>query len=67
MMTLGLFSIVINAALLLLVAWIAGQLKLDFTIGGFPPKFTLDTVIGAVLGSLIIGVIGTIAGIFVKD
>ena len=37
MMTMGLFGIVVNAALLLLIAWIASIAKFDFTVGGFPP------------------------------
>src|SRR3954471_18765626 len=45
--TVGLFAFVLNALLLLLTAWLADQVKIDFTIGGFPPKFTADSFIGA--------------------
>ena len=38
MMTMGLFGIVVNAALLLLIAWVASIAKFDFTVGGFPPE-----------------------------
>jgi putative membrane protein len=67
MMTLGLFSIVINAALLLLVAWAAHQAGVAFAVGGFPPHFTFDTVIGAVIGSVVIGLVGAVVGIVVRD
>ena len=38
LMTMGLITFVINAAMLLLLAYAAKQLGLDFTIGGFPPE-----------------------------
>ena len=63
-LTLGLFSLVINAALLLLVAWIStDQLKITFTIGGFPPHVTSDTIVGALLGSIVISVVSTVLGL----
>ncbi len=65
--TLGLFSIVINAGLLILVAWAADKFNVVFTIGTFPPSLNLDTLVGAVLGSIVISVVGAITGIFVKD
>ena len=43
-MTMGLFGFVINAALLLLIAWVAELAKFDFTVGDFPPDLlTADT------------------------
>lgn len=35
LLTLGLFLIIINAAMLVLTAWAAGTLGLDFTVDGF--------------------------------
>jgi putative membrane protein len=49
MVTLGLFLIVINALLLLLVGWISSELSLGFTVDGFIP---------AILGSIIISIVG---------
>ncbi len=63
LMTLGLISFVINAAMLLVVAFISGQLDLGFRVGDFPPDFTVDTVIGALLGALVISVVSTIVSI----
>jgi len=63
MMTLGLVAFVINAAMLLLVALISGQLKLGFKVGDFPPSFTSDTIIGAIVGAIIISVVSTLASV----
>jgi putative membrane protein len=49
MVTLGLFLIVINALLLLLVGWISTDLALGFTVDGFVP---------ALLGAIIISIVG---------
>ena len=69
LMTLGLAGIVINAALLLGVAFLAQNwAKLDFTIGGWPTGgFTADTVVGAVVASVLLGVISAVVGLVVKD
>ncbi len=48
MVTLGLFLIVINALLLLLVSWITTELALGFTVDGFIP---------AILGSIVISIV----------
>ena len=62
LMSLGLFTFVLNALLLLLVAWISGQLTLGFTIGGFPPDFSADSFIGALLGALVISIVSMLLG-----
>ncbi len=62
LMTLGLFAFVLNAVLLLLVAFVSNQLGLGFTIGGFPPNFTPDSFFGALLGSIVISVVATLLG-----
>ena len=66
--TLGLFSVVLNAALLLLVAFVVdvvfGPL---ITIGGFPPDLTLEAVSAAALGSFIISAISAALAILIPD
>ncbi|HJP89322.1 MAG TPA: phage holin family protein [Candidatus Limnocylindrales bacterium] len=62
LLTMGLFAFILNAALLLLVAFIADVVKIDFTIGGFPPDFTLNTVIGAIVGSIVISIVSILLG-----
>ena len=58
MMTLGLFTFVINAFLLWLTSFIAGRLNLGFVVEGVVP---------ALLGSLIVSVVSTVLSIFIRD
>ena len=66
--TLGMFSVVLNAALLLLVAFIVdlvwGPL---IVIGGFPPDLGLEAIVTAAMGSLIISVVSTALAILIPD
>ena len=62
LVTLGLFSLVLNALLLLLVAFIADKVGVNFTIGGFPPDFTADAFVGALLGSIVITIVSIVLG-----
>ncbi|HEV2006921.1 MAG TPA: phage holin family protein [Candidatus Limnocylindrales bacterium] len=63
LLTVGLFALVLNALLLLLVAFISDQFKLGFKIGEFPPKFTADAFVGALLGSIVISIVSTLLGL----
>jgi len=65
--TLGLIGLVINGGLLLLTAWIAGELGNEFSIAGFPPDLTIEAVGTAIVGALIISVVTTIVDLVVKD
>lgn len=62
LLTMGLFAFILNAALLLLVAFIADMAGIDFTIGGFPPNFTADTFVGALIGSVVISLVSIVLG-----
>ena len=62
LLTMGLFAFILNALLLLLVAFIADMIDIDFTIGGFPPGFTADSFIGALLGSIVISLVSIVLG-----
>ena len=62
-MTLGLVAFVINAAMLLLTAALSDALKLGFKVGDFPPSITSDTIIGALLGSIVISVVSTLVSL----
>ena len=68
-MTLGLFSFVINGALFLLVAWVAGDLlNIPFTVGGFPDKgLSLDAFIAALIGSIVLSIVSTVIGLVIHD
>ena len=69
LMTLGLAGILINAGLLLGVAFLADKwARIDFTIGGWPAGgFTADTIVGAVVASVLLGLISAVVGLVVKD
>ena len=58
-LTLGLFSLVVNAAMLQLTSWFAGQFSLAFHVDHF--------VWDALLGSIIITVVSMILHLFLPD
>lgn len=61
LLTLGLFSAVVNAALLLLVAFLIDLAWAPLlTIGGFPPDLGLDALVAAAIGALIISLVSTL-------
>lgn len=57
-LTLGLITFVINALMLWLTSWLAGQLKLDFHVDGFW---------AALLGSLIISIVAWALHVVLPD
>ncbi len=57
-LTLGLFTFVVNGLMLLLTAWVAGRFGSSFTVGGFIP---------AVIGGIIISVVSTVLSIFISS
>ena len=63
LLSMGLFALVLNALLLLLVAFLSDQLKLGFTIGGFPPSLDANAFVGALLGSIVISIVATLLGL----
>ena len=67
-LTFGMFGLILNGALLLALALVSDKLKLHFTVGGFPPTFSIDTVIAAVVGGAILSLVSTAIGFipFVK-
>jgi len=62
LLTVGLFSLVLNALLLLLVAFLSDKVGVKFSIGGYPPDFTADAFVGALLGSIVISVVSIVLG-----
>jgi putative membrane protein len=57
-LTLGLFTFVINAFMLLLTGWISERLNLGFHVAGFWPAFW---------GGLVISIVSMILSLFVKS
>jgi putative membrane protein len=62
-LTLGLIGFVINAAMLLLTAFLSDQFKLGFKIAEFPPTITADVIVGAILGAIVISVVSTLVNL----
>ena len=62
LLSMGLFALVLNAFLLLFVAFLAGYVEVNFSIGGFPPNFTADSFVGALLGSIVISIVSIVLG-----
>ena len=62
LVSMGLFALVLNAFLLLFVAFLAGYVEVNFSIGGFPPNFTADSFVGALLGSIVISIVSIVLG-----
>lgn len=55
LLTLGLFTLVINALMLMLTGWLSGRLGLGFAVSGFGAAFW---------GALIISVVSVLATLF---
>ena len=68
LLTLGTFSLVLNAVLLLAVAWLV-DLATDplIVIGGFPPEVGLPALVAALMGAFIISVVSTGLNLFIPD
>jgi putative membrane protein len=57
-LTLGLFALVVNALLLELAGWVAGQLNLPFEVNGFWSAFW---------GAIIVGVVSWLLDLVIPD
>jgi putative membrane protein len=66
-MTLGLFGVVINAGMLLLLAWVSDLVGIDFSVGGFPPDFGLAAITAAIIGAIAISIVSAIVGLVIHD
>jgi putative membrane protein len=53
--TLGLFTLVLNALMLMLTAWLAARFDIAFTVRGFIP---------ALLGALVVSIVSMVLGAF---
>ena len=61
---MGLAGLAINTALFLLLAAISSQLKLGFSIHGWPSgRFDLDVIVAALLGAIVVSVVSTLLGL----
>ena len=66
-LTLGLFSLVINALLLLLLALVSDALSLGFKLAKFPPNLSLNALVAALLCSIVISIVSMVLAHFLPD
>ena len=67
LLSMGLIGFVINGGLLLATAYVANSTGFDLTVGDFPPGITADTIVAAVVGSVVLSVVGTAGRLVVPD
>ena len=66
-MSMGLVGFLINAGLLLVTALIADAAGFNLTVGDFPPDLTANRIVAAVIGSVVLSVVGAVARLVVPD
>lgn len=67
LMTLGLFTFVINGLMLLVTAAASTHIGTNLVVGGYPPDMTIQAVWAAIVGSVVISVVSTAVGLLLKD
>ena len=67
LMTMGLIGFVINAALLLATAFVSKTLGFTLQVGDYPPDFTADTFIAAIVGAVVLSLISSAILLVVRD
>jgi putative membrane protein len=68
LVTFGLFGLVINTALFLLLALAGDQFKLGFSVAGWPAgSFSLDVILTAFIGAVVLSVVSTLLAFVVRD
>lgn len=65
LITVGLFGFIVNAVLFVFAAVIAGAVGIKFTVGDFPPTFTAQTIVSAVVGSVVLSLVGRVLSLVV--
>jgi len=67
-MTMGLVGFLVNAGLFLVTALVAESAGFVLTVGDFPPDLlTADTIVAAIIGSVVLSVVGTAVRLVVPD
>lgn len=61
LLVFGLVGLIVNTAMILVTAAISDNLKLGFTLAGWPPgQITLDVIIAAVLTSIVVSAVSAL-------
>jgi putative membrane protein len=70
LLTLGLFGFVVNAVMLVLLAFVAGLLQSNpyaLRLGSFPPDINFETLVAAVAGAIVVSIVSTVLAWFIPD
>ena len=67
LVSLGLVGFLINAGLLLVTALVADAAGFNLTVGDFPPDLTADSLVAAVIGSVVLSLVGTVVRLVVPE
>ena len=67
LLTMGLVGFLVNAVLLLVTALVADAAGFNLTVGDFPPDVTADTLVAAVIGSVVLSLVATAVRLVVRD
>jgi putative membrane protein len=67
LLTMGLVGFLVNAVLLLVTALVADAAGFTLMVGDFPPDLTADTLVAAVIGSVVLSLVGTVVRLVVRD
>lgn len=70
LLTLGLFGFVVNALLIVLLTFVVGELQTHpyaLRLAAFPPNLSVDAIVAAALGAIVIGLVSTVLAWFVPD
>jgi putative membrane protein len=68
LLSMGLFGFVLNMILFLGAAYVSNQLGGSLKVGDFPPDLlTQATLVAALLGSLVVGVVSSVVRLIVPD
>jgi putative membrane protein len=68
LVTLGLAGIVLNAALFLGTAWVSNDMGGKIRVGDFPPHLlTQPTIVAALVGSVVVGIVSAVARMVIPD
>jgi putative membrane protein len=68
MMSMGLVGFLVNAGLFLVTALVADSAGFALTVGDFPPDLlTADTIVAAIIGSVVLSLVSTAARLVVPD
>jgi putative membrane protein len=68
LVTMGLVGIVINAGLFLVTALVADSAGFNLTVGDFPPDLlTANTIVAAIVGSVVLSLVGTAVRLVAPD